>query len=127
VAVLSSPSGRRLIFLGLGVSVLILSRCAHQPEPTADDLAQDLPGFWTGLLHGYLILFNLVGSWITNVRIYAFPNAGRWYDFGYFLGVGSFLGSTTVPAAMETTRPSSSRRTTRSMDWPQEHDDHAGP
>jgi hypothetical protein len=27
-----------------------------------------------------------------DIRIYAFPNAGRWYDLGYFLGALMFLG-----------------------------------
>jgi hypothetical protein len=26
------------------------------------------------------------------VRIYALPNAGRWYDFGFMLGIGGFSG-----------------------------------
>ena len=24
-----------------------------------------------------------------NIRIYNFPNRGGWYDFGFFLGIGS--------------------------------------
>jgi hypothetical protein len=45
-----------------------------------------------GLLHGFLILFSLIGSFLMDIRIYAFPNAGRWYDLGYFLGALMFLG-----------------------------------
>jgi hypothetical protein len=32
------------------------------------------------------------GSIFTDVRIYAFPNSGGWYDFGFFLGAASFFG-----------------------------------
>jgi hypothetical protein len=43
-------------------------------------------------VHGFTILFSLIGSTFTDYRIYAFPNSGGWYDFGYFLGAAMFLG-----------------------------------
>src|SRR6266404_7067682 len=67
---------------------LLISGCAHQPKP----LAYEPPGFWSGLLHGFLILFSFIGSLFTDVRIYAFPNSGGWYDFGYLIGASMFLG-----------------------------------
>jgi hypothetical protein len=70
----------------------VLTACATQPHPTADDP----PGFWSGALHGFTILFSLVGSIFSDVRIYAFPNSGGWYDFGYFLGVAAFLGGSSA-------------------------------
>ena len=68
--------------------VVIVASCAHQPEPSA----VDPPGFFAGLIHGFLMLFSFVGSWFTDVRIYAFPNSGVWYDLGYLLGVGASVG-----------------------------------
>ena len=62
--------------------------CATQPFPTA----YEPPGFFIGIVHGFCILFSLIGSIFTDVRIYAFPNSGGWYDFGYFLGIILFLG-----------------------------------
>jgi hypothetical protein len=62
--------------------------CAHQPPP----LPIDSPGFFSGLLHGFLVLFSLVASVFGDVRIYAFPNSGFWYDLGFFLGASAFLG-----------------------------------
>ena len=44
-----------------------------------------------GLLHGFLVLFSLIGSIFTDVRIYAFPNSGGWYDLGFVLGVIVFV------------------------------------
>ena len=79
---------RRLAFLALCLVVLAVSRCAHQPAPAT----HDLPGFWSGLLHGFLIFFSFVGSLFTQIRIYEFPNSGGWYDFGYLLGASMFLG-----------------------------------
>jgi hypothetical protein len=72
-------------------SLLLLATvagCAHQPAP----LLPDPPGFFHGLLHGFLMLFSLVGSLFTDVRIYAFPNSGFLYDLGFLIGASSFLG-----------------------------------
>jgi hypothetical protein len=89
---MSSTIARRehrvLAFIALSIVVLMISSCAHQPGPSA----YDPPGFWSGLLHGFLILFSFIGSLFTDVRIYAFPNSGGWYDFGYLLGASMFLG-----------------------------------
>jgi hypothetical protein len=68
--------------------LLALGACATQPRPSADDL----PGFSSGLLHGFLIVFSFIASLFTNVRIYNFPNSGTWYDFGYLIGAIMFLG-----------------------------------
>jgi hypothetical protein len=77
------------------IAGLLLAGCAHQPPPSGSDL----PGFWQGLLHGFCILFSLVGSLFTDVRVYAYPNAGGWYDLGYFLGASAFLGGSAKGAA----------------------------
>jgi hypothetical protein len=46
----------------------------------------------SGFLHGLLMFFSLIGSLFTDVRIYAFPNSGVWYDVGFFLGAAALLG-----------------------------------
>lgn len=52
----------------------------------------DPPGFFSGLFHGFLMLFSLIGSVFTDVRVYAFPNGGFWYDLGFVIGASAFLG-----------------------------------
>ncbi|HUI91383.1 MAG TPA: hypothetical protein VLX68_03955 [Chitinivibrionales bacterium] len=76
-----------IIILILSI-VLISAGCAHQPFP----LGHGLPGFWKGLLHGFIAPITFIVSLFTDIRIYAFPNAGRWYDFGFMLGIGGFGG-----------------------------------
>ena len=50
-----------------------------------------LAGFWAGLWHGIIApLIFLVGLFSTNVKIYETNNNGRWYDFGFMLGIGAF-------------------------------------
>lgn len=70
------------------IILLVMTGCAHQPTPNA----YDPPGFLSGFLHGFIILFSFIGSIFTDIRIYSFPNSGFFYDFGYFLGV-SFFGA----------------------------------
>ena len=36
--------------------------------------------------------FALIASLFSDARIYAFPNAGGWYDLGYYLGIAGALG-----------------------------------
>jgi hypothetical protein len=77
----------QLVFLI--VCMLALASCAYQPEPKS----LDSPGFLLGLWNGFTIFFSLIGHiFDDSIRIYAFPNSGGWYDFGFFLGAAAFLG-----------------------------------
>lgn len=81
--------GRKpLIFFVLIVVAVLLASCASQPTPTA----YDPPSFFMGIVHGFLILFSLIGSIFMDIRMYAFPNSGVMYDFGYLIGAAMFLG-----------------------------------
>ena len=75
-------------FVAVVAGVVLLASCATQPPPVGGGP----PGFLSGLLHGFLILFSFIASLFTDFRIYAFPNSGAWYDFGFLLGAMSFLG-----------------------------------
>ncbi len=68
---------------------LCLASCATQPPPSAPSP----PGFFSGLLHGLLIVVSFIVGLFTDYRIYAFPNSGGWYDFGYLIGASMCLGS----------------------------------
>jgi hypothetical protein len=73
---------------GVIVCALALSACATQPTPSA----YDPPGFLWGFVHGFISLFSLIGSFFWDIRVYAFPNGGRWYDVGFVLGASCFFG-----------------------------------
>lgn len=50
-------------------------------------------GFWAGFWHGLICPFTFLVSLVTsNVRIYEIHNWGRWYDFGFLLGVSCAFG-----------------------------------
>ena len=50
-------------------------------------------GFWAGLWHGLISpLAFLIGLFRPGVRIYEMNNLGRWYDFGFVVGVSVVFG-----------------------------------
>ena len=71
------------------VVLVLLAGCAHQPAPLPFG---HYAGFWSGILHGLVAPFALVGQLFTNVRVYAFPNSGGWYDLGFILGISAWGG-----------------------------------
>lgn len=79
----------------LALLVLVLvTGCATQPPPSPLG-----PGFLAGLLHGLGAPVAFVISLLTDdMRVYAFPNAGVWYDAGFLLGLTVWGGgaATTV-------------------------------
>jgi hypothetical protein len=71
------------------IALTLLAGCAHQPAPLPFG---DFPGFFSGIWHGLVAPFALVGHLFTNVRVYAFPNSGGWYDLGFVLGILAWGG-----------------------------------
>jgi hypothetical protein len=55
-------------------------------------------GFWAGFWHGLVSPITFLVSLLSpNVRIYETSNRGRWYDFGFIIGVsGAFGGGGTT-------------------------------
>jgi hypothetical protein len=91
-------SARPLRAAAVVVLLLTLAACARQ---IADGVSHgaDVPGFWWGLWHGFVFPWAWIGSLFSpQIAVYAVPNTGGWYDFGFFLGItvlggGSFFGS----------------------------------
>jgi len=68
--------------------VALLSACARQ---SAAAIVAGSPGFLRGLWDGFVFPFAwLVSLFVPEVAVYAVPNNGGWYDFGYFLGIVVF-------------------------------------
>lgn len=82
----------RLAVVGLVLGAL--ASCATQPRPESPDA----PGFLLGFWHGLIMVPTFIASLFTDCRIYAFPNSGGWYDFGFVLGAGSAFGSSGAAA-----------------------------
>lgn len=69
---------------------LILAGCATQ---MAGAVKPEAPGFWLGLVQGFIAPVTFVISLFNHdVAVYAVPNNGAWYNFGFVLGIGGFAG-----------------------------------
>ena len=84
-------TGTALLLLVLAAAAL--SGCAHQPAMPRFLLGQSPPGFFAGFFHGLTVPFAFVGSLFSDIRVYAWPNAGHWYDFGFTLGAGALAAA----------------------------------
>ena len=71
------------------VLILALTACAVQSNNVVQPGA---PGFWLGVWHGFIFPISFIISLFkTDIAVYAVPNNGTWYDFGYFVGI-VFIG-----------------------------------
>ena len=69
-------------------ALLLLAACAKQ-VPSA--VQPEAPGFLLGLWHGFIFpVAWFLSLLMPEVAVYAVPNNGGWYDFGYFLGICVF-------------------------------------
>ena len=86
----------------LATLVLVLSGCVAGANDAAGG-SGNADGFWFGLWHGVIspVMF-VVSLFRDDVGIYEIHNNGRWYDFGFMLGVSIVFsgtaGSGSAPA-----------------------------
>ena len=76
----------RARILVLTAALLALAACtAVQAGPMVQAGA---PSFLDGVWHGFIFpVAFIVSLFMPDVAIYAVPNNGTWYDFGYFVGI----------------------------------------
>ncbi len=68
---------------------VLATGCAATQSTNA--VAAGAPGFWLGLWHGFIFpLAWFVSLFSDRIAVYAVPNNGGWYNFGYFLGIVVF-------------------------------------
>ncbi|UZK64817.1 hypothetical protein [Sphingomonas sp. M1-B02] len=69
-------------------ALTLLAACATQ---VSSGVSPQAPGFLFGLWHGFIFpVAWFLSLLIPDVAVYAVPNNGGWYDFGYFLGICVF-------------------------------------
>ncbi len=84
-----------LALIGLIILLLTLSACAPGPNPSEKTPKADgkVAGFWLGIWHGLISPVTFIISLFSKtVRFYEVHNNGGWYNFGFVLGAGLFLG-----------------------------------
>jgi hypothetical protein len=83
----------RRTFAVASAVLLALVLVACTATQASDATVVGAPGFVLGLWHGLIAPVTFLISLFTDtVRVYAVPNVGRWYDFGFMLGIGGFSG-----------------------------------
>ena len=67
------------------VPLLLLAACGFVgTEPIS---AWDPPGFFSGVWHGLLAPWTLILRLFLDIKMYAVPNTGWFYDLGFLIGV----------------------------------------
>ena len=70
-------------------ATIALTACVATQQ--SDAVAPTAPGFLLGLWHGFIFPVAWIASlFVPKIAVYAVPNNGGWYDFGYFLGIVVF-------------------------------------
>ena len=90
----------RFVLLAV-VLLLVLSACAAGANPAVDAPSADgdVAGFWLGLWQGIIVPITFIISLFSDtVSIYEVHNNGGWYDFGFVIGAGFFLGGSGAGA-----------------------------
>ena len=75
--------------------LLVLSACAAGPNAAVDVASAEgeVAGFWLGLWQGIIVPITWIISLFSDtVSVYEVHNNGGWYDTGFLLGAGVFLG-----------------------------------
>ena len=76
----------RTRILALIALSLVLTACIAKQSSAA--VSPNGPGFLDGVLHGFIFPVAWIVSLFTDqIAVYAVPNNGGWYNFGYFLGI----------------------------------------
>ena len=95
---MSSKTRTLRLTLLLAMLVLLLGACAAGENPNVDT-GEDPAGFFLGLWHGLILPITFIISLFTDtVNIYEVHNSGNWYDFGFVIGAGAFMGGGGVGA-----------------------------
>jgi len=84
----------------IALCLILLVGCATQPPPIADDP----PGFFSGIFHALLLPLAFPGSIFLDIRIYSFPNSGFFYDLGYVIGLVIHVGWVVAAYTEQTTK-----------------------
>ena len=83
------PTPVLAVILLITLFALITVSCTATQMPV--ETHEDTPGFLLGLWHGFISPLAFIISIFTDrLTVYAFPNNGVWYNFGFMLGIGGF-------------------------------------
>ena len=99
---------KTLLTIAAFASLCLLAACATRPMGGHND-----PALVRGIIDGLLAPISFVVSLFSDtIRMYAYPNIGRWYDLGFLMGLSAWGGG----ASTVTRYVYIDRRTGRTLD-----------
>ncbi|MGA9659549.1 MAG: hypothetical protein WBQ60_10670 [Asticcacaulis sp.] len=83
---------RPILTLTAIAALCLLTACATRPMGHQSD-----PALVRGIIDGLLAPISFVISLFSDtVRMYAYPNIGRWYDLGFLVGLSAWGGGAST-------------------------------
>lgn len=99
---------KAILTIAAVVGLCLLTACATRPMGGHND-----PALVRGIIDGLLAPISFVISLFSDtIRMYAYPNIGRWYDLGFLAGLSAWGGG----ASTVTRYVYVDRRTGRTLD-----------
>jgi hypothetical protein len=68
-----------------GLAAAILTGCGFVGSAPIDPASP--PGFFSGIWHGMIAPYTLILRLFFDIKMYAVPNSGWFYDLGYWIGI----------------------------------------
>lgn len=78
------------------LTIVLVAACAAGPNPDVGTAASngEVAGFWLGLWHGIIAPVTFIVSLFDNdVNFYEVHNNGNWYNVGFAVGAGLWIGA----------------------------------
>ena len=80
---------KQTIFFGLFLVLMVIGMTSCAPSGWASHEA----GFFSGILHGFVFVFALIGKLFgADIGLYAENNTGFFYWLGFIIGIGGLGG-----------------------------------
>ena len=77
------------LLTGIILCLVLINLTSCTPQGYVSDRA----GFFSGIWHGFIIIFSLIGKLFgANIGIYAEHNTGFFYWLGFIIGIGGLGG-----------------------------------
>lgn len=84
---------KRYLIIFIVVGIILSCAPGSNDMLKSPDAEGNLAGFFSGLWHGFILLFSFIASLFSdNVNIYEVHNVGPLYNLGFLIGVSSFFG-----------------------------------